>query len=131
MDPEIIFCILGVLAVFAVVAVVAYVILRQLLKPENIQKELERQAQITAEDPYDQPYDTRQLQVTVVDQSCKVELVGIKTPKATKIFTVLFRTAEGDLLSLQVPEEMYDGIEKEQAGLLTLVDGKLYSFDLE
>ena len=41
MDPEILFCIVAVLAIIAVVGVVAWLILRYLLKPENIQKELD------------------------------------------------------------------------------------------
>ena len=130
MNPEILLCIFGVLAVFAVVAIVAGLILRHLLKPENMQKALQQQAEQThQEDVFDTTVVTRQLQATVVDLHCSVELIGTKTPRATKIFTVIFRTEEGKVCSLCVPEEMYEGIEKEQTGLLTLVDGQLYSFE--
>jgi hypothetical protein len=52
----------------------------------------------------------------------------MKTPKATKIFTVVFHTEDDKVLSFNVPEEMYDGFEKGQEGILTVVDGQLYGF---
>lgn len=58
-------------------------------------------------------------------------MIGIKTPKAVREFTVTFRTEDGGILKFNVPEEMYDGFEEGQRGLITLVDGILYGFELE
>ena len=127
MDPEILFCIVAILAIIAVVGVVAWLILRYLLKPENIQKELERQRAQNA-DPFEPQFTTEEIRATVMDHTCEVKLVGTKTPKATKIFTVVFRTEDDKVLSFNVPEEMYDGFEKGQEGILTLVDGQVYGF---
>ena len=68
---------------------------------------------------------------TVVEQTCCVKTVGAKTPKTIKEFTVVFRTETGNILKLNVPEEMYDGFEQGQTGSLSLVDGQIYGFELE
>jgi uncharacterized membrane protein YqiK len=127
MNPEILFCIIAVLALIGIVAIVAWLILRYLLKPERLQAELERQRAQNI-DPFESPIASEELRATVIDHTCQVQMVGTKTPKATKIFTVVFRTEEEKILSLNVPEEMYDGFEIGQNGLLTLVDGELYGF---
>ena len=129
MDPEILFCIIAVLAAIAIVAVVSRLLLRYMLKPENIHAELERQRALNP-DPFEPQFTTEEIRATVVDHTCQVQLVGTKTPKATKIFTVVFRTEDSNILSLRVPEEMYDGFEKGQTGTLTIVDGELYGFSL-
>ena len=127
MNPEILFCIIAVLALIGIVAIVAWLILRYLLKPERLQAELERNRAQNA-DPFASQIITEELRATVIDHTCQVQLIGIKTPKATKIFTVVFRTEDDEVLSFNVPEEMYDGFEIGQTGLLTLVDGELYGF---
>ena len=73
-------------------------------------------------------FSHEELRATVIDQSYTVQMVGTKTPKAAKRFCVFFETENGNTLSFQVPEEMYDGFEKGQTGLLTIVDGQLYGF---
>ena len=73
-------------------------------------------------------FPTTTIQATVTDLQCKAELVGIKRPKAVEIFTVVFETANNEILNINVPKEMYDGIEVGQQGMLTLVEGELYSF---
>ena len=73
---------------------------------------------------------TREIQATVVDLCCAVRTVGYKPPKTVILFTVTFETADGQHLHLQVPQEMYEGLEKGQTGLVTLVDGELYSFEI-
>ncbi len=54
-------------------------------------------------------------------------MVGIKTPKAVTIYTVEFKTDE-KIIKLDIPQEMYDGLEIGQSGEVTLVEGELYSF---
>ena len=72
-----------------------------------------------------------QVRATVVDQACGTKLVGIKILKLVKEFVVVFRTEDGKILELNVKEGMYDGFEIGQTGILTLVDGALYSFKLQ
>ena len=75
-------------------------------------------------------YTTLTIEATVVDQACCVKMIGYKTPKTIKEFTITFRTESGEIIRLSVPEEMYDGFDKNQTGILTLVDGQLYGFEL-
>ena len=75
-------------------------------------------------------YTTVSVRATVVDQTCCVKTVGIRIPKTIKEFTITFKTENGDIVSLNVPEEMYDAFDKDQTGILTLVDGQLYGFEL-
>lgn len=131
MDPEIVMIVVSIISILAVVGIVAWLILRYALNPQNIEKAIQRQAQLqhqAQEDPFETTFTTQELRATVLDHTCEVRLVGTKTPKATKIFTVVFRTEDDKVLSFDVPEEMYDGFEKGQTGLLTLVDGELYGF---
>lgn len=72
-----------------------------------------------------------EIRATVVEQTCLVKTIGIKTPKTIKEFSVVFQTENGEILKLCVPEEMYDGLEKGQTGILSVVDGELYGFELE
>ena len=37
---------------------------------------------------------------------------------------------DGIIYDVDVPEEMYDGFDKNQTGILTVVDGQLYGFEL-
>ena len=71
------------------------------------------------------------IKATVVGQACYVKTIGIKTPKTVKEFIVAFQTANGDVLKLNIPEEMYDGFEQGQKGILSIIDGELYGFELE
>ena len=54
-------------------------------------------------------------------------MVGIKTPKSVEIYTVEFKN-DDELIKLDIPQEMYDGLEIGQIGEVTLVEGELYSF---
>lgn len=81
--------------------------------------------------PPEPTHKTLTASATVIDQYCVVRTIGYKTPKTIKTFTVVFQTDTGEIIKQDVPEEMYDGFEKGQTGLLTIVDEDLYSFVLE
>ena len=81
--------------------------------------------------PIEPEFTTASIRATVVDQTCCVNTIGIKTPKTVKEFVVVFQTEDGGILKLNVPEEMYDGFEQGQTGILSVVDGELYGFELE
>ena len=74
---------------------------------------------------------TTTVRATVIDMACSAEMVGTKMPKAVRNFVVIFQTENGEILKINVPEEMYDGFDKGQTGILTLADGDLYSFEIE
>ena len=74
---------------------------------------------------------TESFRATVVDMVCYAEMTGTKRPKSKRVFTVSFETESGEILKKNVTEEMYDGFDKGQTGVLTLVDGDLYSFEIK
>ena len=75
-------------------------------------------------------FTTITTRATVVDQTCCAKIIGYKTPKTIQEFTITFQTENGEIIRLNVPEEMYDGFDKNQTGVLTVVDGQLYGFEL-
>ena len=121
--PELLFSLAGIIGIALVLFLFIY-----LFKNRKI---LRADAEQQAETRCNTDFPTQELRATVLDHTCEVKLVGMKTPKATKIFTVVFRTEDDQVLSFHVPEEMYDGFEKGQIGMLTLVDGELYGFAIE
>ena len=74
---------------------------------------------------------TETVRATVIDMACSADMVGTKMPKAVRNFVIIFQTEDGEILKINVPEEMYDGFDKGQTGILTLADGDLYSFEVE
>ncbi len=83
------------------------------------------------QNPDDFEPETVEMTVKVIDQSCSAKMVGIKTPKAVNEFIITFERTDGKVFKLSVPEECYDGFEIGQTGILTLVNGELYGFELE
>ena len=75
--------------------------------------------------------EPEEMYATVIDMSCCAKLVGIKEPKAVNEFIVTFKTAGDKIINVSVPQEMYDGFEIEQKGLLKLINGELYSFEID
>ena len=47
-----------------------------------------------------------------------------------RVVTSSVRAENGEIIRLNVPEEMYDGFDKNQTGILTVADGQLYGFEL-
>ena len=69
-----------------------------------------------------------EIKATVKAKNCYVEMAGTKQPKTVTVFFVFFETEKGEQLMVNVPEEMYEGFENGQTGILTLVNGSVYSF---
>lgn len=67
----------------------------------------------------------------VIDMACGTGMVGGKTAKSVKWFSVKFEKYDGEIIDVPVDEEMYEGIEIGMRGMLRLVDGKLNSFELD
>lgn len=76
-------------------------------------------------------FETIDIKVKVIDQYCTTRMIGMKRPKSVEEYFISFEKDNGEVLKLLVPKECYDGFEIGQVGILTLVDGELYSFKLD
>ena len=110
--------------IFVIFCIVMYI--KQLKRDIVKQKELKNESH----KPEEPEYTTVTTKATVVDQTCCVKTIGIKTPKTIQEFSITFQTENGEIISLNVPKEMYDGFDKNQTGILTVVDGQLCGFEL-
>jgi uncharacterized transporter YbjL len=118
MDFIIYFCI----CICAIIIFALYI--RKIIKPYKQKEKIESDSsplEIKTE------FETVKFQAEIVNLTCRVEMVGIKTPKSVEIYTVEFKN-DDELIKLDIPQEMYDGLEIGQIGEVTLVEGELYSF---
>ena len=102
-----------------------FVLLIKSEKYEKKQKELNSQKDDSTE------FETIDIKVKVIDQYCTTRMAGVKYPKSIEEYFISFEKDNGEVLKLLVPKECYDGFEIGQVGVLTLVDGELYSFKLD
>ena len=123
---KIILCLVSVFAVFVIALVVFDKMKNKRKKVEQPQNEVDPYS----EEIFEQEIVKSEMRVSVVDQFCRVEMVGIRSPKSVEIFTVVFETDEGKSLKFDVLKEIYDGIDVGKRGILTVVNGELYSFKL-
>ena len=121
MDFVIYFCI----CICAIIIFALYI--RRIIKPYK-QREREKAESISSPPEIKTAFETVKFRAEIVNLSCRVDMVGIKTPKTVTIYTVEFKTDEKEIIKLEIPQEMYDGLEIGQSGELTLVEGDLYSF---
>ena len=121
MDFIICFCI----CICAIIIFALYI--RKIIKPYK-QKESEKIESVSSPPEIKTEFETVKFQAEIIDLSCRVDMVGIKTPKTVTIYTVEFKTDKKETIKLKIPQEMYDGLEIGQNGEVTLVEGKLYSF---
>lgn len=121
MDFVIYFCI----CICAIIIFALYI--RRIIKPYK-QREREKAESISSPPEIKTAFETVKFRAEIVNLSCRVDIVGIKAPKTVIIYTVEFKTDEKEIIKLEIPQEMYDGLEIGQSGELTLVEGELYSF---
>lgn len=121
MDFVIYFCI----CICGIIIFALYI--RRIIKPYK-QREREKAESISSPPEIKSAFETVKFRAEIVNLSCRVDMVGIKTPKTVIIYTVEFKTDEKEIIKLEIPQEMYDGLEIGQSGELTLVEGELYSF---
>ena len=74
---------------------------------------------------------TEILHVTVTEQYFRVDAVGTRSFRNVKTFAIHVRDDFGNERKIELPEELYDAFEVGQVGTLTLVDGEVYSFELD
>ena len=95
------------------------------------QEEPEQGGVYTPEESADFQCTTRKIRATVIECSCCAKVIGIKNPEAVSVFSIAFKGENGDIIKVNVPEEMYSGFDDGQTGILTLVNDELYSFEIE
>lgn len=123
---KIILCLVFAFVIFVIVLVVFDKMKNKRKKAEQPQSEVEQE---TAE-IFETEIIKEKMRVSVVDQFCRVEMIGTRSPKSIEIFTVVFETDEGKIFKFDMLQEMYDGIDVGQRGVLTVANGKFYSFEL-
>lgn len=102
-----------------------------LLWIRDYKKNKDKYVRPTDEELFDAEPETVTLHAEVVDMCCRSTVVGIRTPKAIREFLVVFRDDEGELHSIPVSEDIYDGFDVGQVGMLTLVGGSVDSYVLD
>ncbi len=100
----------------------------KITKKQRNEMKTEKPKVIDLDAPCKEP---EEMYAIVIDMSCCAKLVGIKEPKAVNEFIITFKTADDKIINVSVPQEMYDGFEIEQKGLLKLINGELYSFEID
>ena len=67
----------------------------------------------------------------IVNMVCGTGMVGsYRLPKSQKTFLAIFKKADGEIIELAVSEEIYLSLEVGMSGKVTLLDGRLDSFEL-
>lgn len=76
----------------------------------------------------DKDFESVEINAEVIDLACTTRMVGVKYQKSIEEYFVIFKRDNGEKLSFSVSKDFYDGFEIGQSGVLTLVDGEVYSF---
>lgn len=97
-------------------------------KKQRKEMKTEPPVAIDLDSPCQEPTE---IYATVIDMSCSAKLVGTKQPKAVNEFIITFKTTDDKILNIPVPQEMYDGFEIRQNGLLKLINNELYGFEIK
>ncbi len=84
----------------------------------------------TIKNDLDYEFTTTEVRATVVDMSCSTRVVGRKSVKSVEEFFVIFKTENDETIKLEVLKELYDAFEIGQTGILRLVDGELFGFEI-
>ena len=95
------------------------------------EKKAKKQVEAEEKTFLEKEYEKDSFLATVTDMHCSTEVVGIKNPKNIRSFVVTFELEGQETFVLPVNEEQYDGFDIGQRGILTVVDGELYSFEIE
>lgn len=118
--------IIAAIMLAAVLLAVAFCFLLMLKnrKSEIAESEVTEDAELLAEP------EITEIRATVSEIKCEVKVWGTKTPQVIKEFCVSFVDDTGKTYDFKVPEEMYEGFEEGQVGILTLSNGNIYGFTL-
>ena len=111
------------------IAVIVFCTVWDLKKNKTKYKQAEEER---IEDLFNDEAEVEAIHVEILDMICGSGMVGsYRLPKSTKTFLVVFKDDEGEKFELSVSEDVYLSLEVGMCGLLTLVEGKLDSFELD
>ena len=125
MDAETVFLI------FACVLIVALLILVCVFGAKSEKKHKKEHPENDESKISECEFETNDIHVKIVDLSCTVLSEGYRQPRTFNEFSVTFETDEGQTLKFRVNEEMYNGFEKGQEGILKITDSTIYGFVLD
>ncbi len=120
------YVVLFVIFIFAVVAFLVFSVIMYIRQCKR--NKLKKEPPMTEAPKIKDKFETVKFHATVIDLFCRTEMSGTKTPRSVKVFTVVFETDDKKQIKLDIPEEMYNGIEIGQSGEVTVVEDELYSF---
>ena len=83
-----------------------------------------------AEEAYEDDVEIVETRAEVIDMACGTKMIGLKNVKTVERYIIIFRDDLGKTLEVPVNKEMYEGFEIGMHGNLKLVDGGLYSFEV-
>lgn len=121
----------AIIFVFLILISFFVVMFTLLIKSEKYEKAKREQEKNNPVNNEEREFETVDIKVKVIDQYCTTRMIGIKRPKSVEEYFISFEKDNDEVLKLLVPKECYDGFEIGQVGILTLVDGELYSFKLD
>ncbi|MBP3938440.1 MAG: hypothetical protein IK955_03450 [Clostridia bacterium] len=118
-----------VLFIIFVIAFVAFMIFCLIMYTRQCKRNKLQKGKVAPEGPeLKDAFESVKIHATVVDLFCLTEMIGIKTPRTQETFIVTFKTDNNEQIKVNIPQEMYDGLEIGQYGEVTLIEGELYSF---
>ena len=83
-----------------------------------------------SEEAYEDDGEIVETRAEVIDMACGTKMIGVKSPKTIERYIIVFRDDLGKTFEVPVNKEMYEGFEIGMHGNLKLVDGGLYSFEV-
>ena len=119
----------GFIAFGVMIAVILFTLVFDLKKNgKKYEKQMEeREAEIFAEEAVSESFHAE-----ITDMICGTGMVGsYRLPKSEKAFLIILKNDGGDLYQLRVDEEIYTSLEVGMRGVLTILEGRLDSFELD
>ena len=82
------------------------------------------------DEEFEREPETKSFHAEIVDMVCGTGLVGsYRLPKSQKTFLIVFKSDDGEITELAVPETFYLELEVGDKGMLTICEGNLDSFE--
>lgn len=94
------------------------------------EKSTEEEIDETNEEVFEDEGEIVETRAEVIDMACGTKMIGVKSPKTIECYIIVFRDDLGKTFEVPVNKEMYEGFEIGLYGNLKLIDGGLYSFEV-
>lgn len=116
-----------VMYIFFTVAVLFVAFIVWLFK--RYKKEIIQEQEDLEKAPEDYPLVT--VNAVVKEMRCGTSMVGMKSPKSTKFFMIMFLTENNENLTYQVSEELYLSLSEGMNGSLATINGNFFDFQVD